>query len=132
MEIPERIIVIDDDSINNMFCRYVINEVLNDKVEILTFAIPQKAVDYIKTEYSSRPVTTLVFLDINMPGLSGWDVLDEFKRSEKIISKYFNIYILSSSVDPKDRQRAQSSKYVDGFLEKPLDARNVSRICGIS
>lgn len=132
MPIPERILVIDDDSINNMLCKYIINEVLNNTVEIIAFAIPQRAVDYIKTEYSSKPVQTLVFLDINMPGLSGWDVLDELSRSKILINKYFRIFILSSSVDPNDKRRANISPLVNGFIEKPLEENIVKKTCGIS
>jgi CheY-like chemotaxis protein len=132
MEIPQRIIVIDDDSINNMFCKFIIKEALSDKVEIIMFTRPQKAVDYINIEYSVNPASTVMFLDINMPVLSGWDVLYELERSDVIINQYFKIYILSSSVDPKDKDRARCSRFVNGFLEKPLEAKNVREICGIS
>jgi CheY-like chemotaxis protein len=132
MKIPERIIVVDDDSINNMFCKYIIKEALSDKVEIIMFTSPKKAVDYVNLEYHKDPVTALMFLDINMPGLSGWDVLDEFERSEVNIAQFISIFILSSSVDPKDKDRARSSRLVKGFLEKPLEAKTVREICGIS
>lgn len=131
MEIPKRIIVIDDDSINNMYCRYIIKEALSEEVEVMMFAIPQKAVNYINSEYSLNPVQTVIFLDINMPVLSGWDVLDELGNSEIIINQFFKIYILSSSVDPKDKERADSSPFVNGFIEKPLEVTVVRRICGI-
>ncbi len=130
MDIPKRIILIDDDSINNMFCRYVIKEALDCKAEVEMFASPQKAVDYINSEYLVNPVPTVIFLDINMPVLSGWDVLDELERSKVEINDFFKIYILSSSVDPVDKERADNSPLVSGFLEKPLDVDIVSSICG--
>jgi len=136
MEIPKRIIVVDDDSINNMYCRYIIKEALenvasNEESEIVMFAIPQKALNYINSEYLANPVPTLIFLDINMPVLSGWDVLEELERSEVVIKDFFKIYILSSSVDPVDKERADNSPLVSGFLEKPLDVNIVRSICGI-
>lgn len=132
MKIPERIIVVDDDSINNMFCKFIIKEALNDKVEIIMFTSPQKAVDYINREFVKDPVPALMFLDINMPGLSGWDVLVEFERSEVNIAKYISIFILSSSVDPNDKNRARKCRFVNGFLEKPLEVKTVREICGIN
>ncbi len=131
MEIPKRIIVIDDDSINNMFCKYIINEALDDKVEIMMFTRPQKAIDYINSEYQKDPVPTLMFLDINMPVLSGWDVLDALVKSDVIINQYFKIYMLSSSVDPKDKEKANNSNLVKGFIEKPLDVNIIRKICGM-
>jgi CheY-like chemotaxis protein len=130
MKLPEKIIVVDDDSINNMFCRYIINEALDNKVEVVMFAIPRKALEYIKNEYFLNPVQTLMFLDINMPVLSGWDVLSELEKSELDISGYIEIYILSSSVDPKDKERAAGCGLVKGFLEKPLEVEIVQNICG--
>ncbi len=132
MEIPGRIVVIDDDSINNMYCKYIIDEVLDSKVEIIMFTNPKKALEYINTEYTAAPIPTLMFLDINMPQLSGWNVLEELERSDVVINDYFNVYMLSSSVDPNDRARAQNSKFVRGFLEKPLDIDVVKNICGIT
>ncbi len=129
MKIPERFIVVDDDSITNLLCKIIIEEAVGKNSDIRVFAAPQKALDYIDSEYSTNPVLTLMFLDINMPHLSGWDVLEKLVNSPVKINEYITINMLSSSVDPKDRERAEANPLVSGFLEKPLSVELVQELC---
>lgn len=120
MNAPDRYLIIDDDSGNNLLCQLVINRTVKDP-EIISFTSALKAIDYITTEYTAKPIPTMLFLDINMPTLSGWDVLAKFESIEKIIQSNFKIYMISSSLNPVDRARAMSNKFVSGYLEKPLN-----------
>lgn len=131
MKIPERITVIDDDSITNLFCKLIIQQALGMNVEIRTFTKPQKALDTIEKEYSDHPVNTILFLDVNMPVLNGWEVLEKLEGSDIDFKKYITVYMLSSSVDPRDRERSEDSPLVKGFIEKPLNVPIVRRICGV-
>ncbi len=113
-------IVIDDDKINNILCRKIIHSV-TPEIDIQTFFDPNAGLRYIKSAYGSREVNDVILLlDINMPTLLGWDVLDEFKTFSEVIKNHFKIFMLSSSVDPRDKQRADSSPFVSGYIEKPL------------
>jgi len=112
--------VIDDDSINNHICRKSI-EIIYPDSEILTFTDPQLALDYIETQYSATGTRqTILFLDINMPLLSGWDVLQIFMKFPDYIKSQFKIYILSSSVATEDKEKADKCSLIPGFVEKPL------------
>ena len=132
MKIPDRIIVLDDDSINNMFCRYIIKEALEEKSEIVMFTSPQKALIYINAEYAINGISTVLFLDINMPVLSGWDVLDELSKTTSAVKENITVYMLSSSVDPNDKKRADEFDMVNGFYEKPLTVEAVHDICNMN
>jgi CheY-like chemotaxis protein len=132
MNIPGRITIIDDDSINNLFSKIVIKEAVGEGVDIRTFTHPRKAVEMIETEYAENPVKTILFLDINMPVFNGWEVLEQLENSDVNIKKYITIYMLSSSVDPIDMKRSQNSPLVKGLVEKPLDVPKLREICGIS
>jgi CheY-like chemotaxis protein len=117
----DRFICIDDDSINNLICRLSIKRAFKE-AEIQTFEAPKKGLEFIQNEYSKTEseTTTVLLLDVNMPGWSGWDFLDNFEKLENVIKKQFRIYMLSSSVDPKDKARARLNKFVVDCIEKPL------------
>ncbi len=76
----KRIIFLDDDSLHNTLAVLYIKRVFPDlNVDIVGFTNPQEGINYIGTEYSKHPVRTVLFLDINMPSLNGWQVLDKLQ-----------------------------------------------------
>ena len=63
---------------------------------------------------------TVLLLDINMPSMTGWDFLNVFKDYSDDIHQQFITFILSSSVDDIDREKANSNPLVCRFISKPL------------
>lgn len=126
-----RFITIDDDSVNNMISKLTI-EMVTNKPEVVTFTNPSEGFDFIVSEYGTNHLQrqTVLLLDINMPVMSGWEFLERFDNMKDDVKKLFNIYILSSSVDPRDKQRSYANKNVKGFLVKPLVKDNVLEIIG--
>lgn len=55
-----------------------------------------------------------------MPQLNGWEFLDEFAKMDEHIHQQFTIFILSSSIDSCDREKASANKFVKDYLVKPL------------
>jgi len=62
----------------------------------------------------------VIFLDLNMPGYSGWDFLYDFEKLHKKIQKSVDVYIISSSVDPKDKSLTDKYDFVKTFVSKPI------------
>lgn len=60
----------------------------------------------------------VMFLDINMPILNGWGLLEKLKENNKLLS--YPIFIVSSSIDEKDKNKAKSHDFVKGYIEKPI------------
>jgi response regulator RpfG family c-di-GMP phosphodiesterase len=127
MKRPIRFVVIDDDRINNMLCTIVIGKVASN-CEIKTFESPEEGLEYFRKGYTDNGVPTVLFLDINMPTWSGWDYLYNFDMLEKDIKDQVIIFMLSSSVDPSDKQRAVENKNVTGYLEKPITTEKIELI----
>ena len=111
----DAVFLVDDDPINNLINRRLLGKTgISNRVE--EFLGGQDALDKI-SELGPED-SLLIFLDINMPVLNGWEFLNKYlktfpARSDKII-------ILSSSIDFQDRQKADEYPVVSGFLEKPL------------
>lgn len=127
--VPKRFLIVDDDPLNNYLSIMVLKKSLGN-VNVTEFVIPELALDYIKTriEYQPFEEKTTLLLDINMPSLTGWDFLDIFKTYRESIQEQFNVYILSSSVDPMDIQRAKRHPIVIDYIEKPLSKAILTKL----
>ncbi|HVO72449.1 MAG TPA: response regulator [Ignavibacteriaceae bacterium] len=125
-------IVIDDDYINNTLCRMLINSASEKRADINTFTNPEKGFEYIAVERSKyvNGYAAIILLDLNMPVMNGWELLDRFEELNEKIKERFKIYILSSSDDPRDRERAGSNKNVIDYIVKPLTKDVVKKIIG--
>lgn len=119
-------ILIDDDPILNLIHRKIIESSHEGSgLKIMSFLCVREALDFIKECSKCNSSGYLIFLDINMPGLNGWDFLDQI---EKFPGIWNNIYILSSSVAKSDLEKAEGYKSVKGYLTKPLSVRLLQSI----
>ena len=113
--------VIDDDDIYHFTIRRMI-KILELPYEVKGFTDGEKALNYIterKSDLDSLP--EVILLDINMPVKNGWQFLDEFKLIHKDLHKDITIFIVSSSANIKDEQRARDFLEVNGYVVKPFD-----------
>ncbi|WP_222983575.1 response regulator [Flagellimonas meishanensis] len=129
--------IVDDDPITVFGIRKMLKPVV-DCDDIQVFENGKTAIEAIKTRNGQgRPVPNIIFLDINMPIMDGWDFLEEFgmlEFKEKAI-----INIITSSIDPSDYQRWSDLKSIFphhlNFKNKPickiddsdLELKNVSQ-----
>lgn len=121
-------IIIDDDSVNNMICKMVINAAL-PSASVRTYTHAKEALMGVKADFTSpQKEKVIVFLDINMPEMSGWDFLQALEENEHLIHEGFMIFMASSSVNPEDKQRANSNPHVIDFIEKPLTKEIVLKL----
>ena len=129
MEAKKSFIVVDDDPVNNFISKLAIQK-YDGQAEIKLYTEPEAALAAIKATYSNTPEkgATVLFLDINMPTMTGWEFLSVFQEYGKDVLKQFTIYILSSSVEHRDLGKAESNTLVSGFLSKPLSEAKIDHL----
>jgi CheY-like chemotaxis protein len=116
----DRIFLVDDDKIFLSLAKLILNGVF-PKVDIVT---SKNGLEGLKNLEEKLP--NLIFLDINMPVMDGWEFLSELGKRHDDLP--FQIIITSSSVDPEDRQKAELHPLVKGFLEKPITKEKIMAV----
>jgi CheY-like chemotaxis protein len=118
----KRFLLVDDDPLNNLLTQMILKKSF-EEVHIKIFTNPEDALEYMKSEPLDIPIDekTTLFLDINMPTLTGWEFLEVFELFDSSIKEQYDIYILSSSVEEKELNRAKENGIILDFIEKPLN-----------
>ncbi|NQX93287.1 MAG: response regulator, partial [Flavobacteriales bacterium] len=89
--------------------------------------IIESATNLAQIDIKLQETYDYVFLDLNMPEISGWEVLEKYKA--QLSNPLSVVIICSSSVDTRDHERAhQLSDLVAGFISKPIDLDEVVAI----
>lgn len=117
---PLTICLIDDDRIYQFTARRII-ELVNPSQKILVFSNGKEALDFFtQRSLSNEQLPDLIFLDINMPVMNGWEFLEAYSAVKTALEKNICIYMVSSSVDENDKIRSKTFD-VKVFIEKPID-----------
>jgi CheY-like chemotaxis protein len=118
--------IIDDDKILTYVLQRIMGSV--DSIEnIEIFQNGKEAINQlsiIKKNPESLP--DIILLDLNMPIMDGWQFLDEFEKIN--IDKKITLYIVSSSIDVQDHNKAKSYKAVADFLIKPIGKKQIEQM----
>ncbi|MHA7128711.1 response regulator [Algoriphagus namhaensis] len=123
-----KLILVDDDNISLIINRQFLKR--NEKIaaaKIMDFNKPQEAAEFLKSEI--RQLTSnryWVLLDINMPLMTGWELLDEIKEDNK--HKQVKVIMLTSSISEDDRMKIDEYNFVYGFISKPISDEKVDKI----
>ena len=120
MSKKKKFLVVDDDEIFLFTANYVLKKLFPD-VEILTSRNGEEAMEQLKKE-----VPQALFLDLNMPIMDGWEVLEMLSANNE--QSPFPIIIVTSSIDPSDKERASAHPFRPDFVEKPLSEDNVKSL----
>jgi CheY-like chemotaxis protein len=122
------ICIIDDDKIYQFAASKLLQKYHPD-VSVICFDHGRSAIEFIEN-HKSNPgrLPDVILLDINMPVLDGWGFLAKFALFKNELTKPVKIYIVSSSIDNRDLQKANEYTEVTSYLIKPLREENYKGI----
>ena len=115
------ILLVDDDDATNFLHRIVVQRA--DCAEHLEIALNgEEAIAYLRAAYNDQhPRPDLILLDINMPIMNGWEFLDEYHKLQPEQKSKTVIVMLTTSLNPDDKDRSEEIPEINGFRNKPLD-----------
>ncbi|ADY28918.1 MULTISPECIES: response regulator [Cellulophaga] len=120
--------IIDDDPIFVYGTKRIMKEVgFSEEIEVF-----ENGLDAIEelTQKSivEKKLPRLIFLDLNMPIMNGWEFLDDFVKIPEAIRKDVVIYIVSSSIDPRDIERVKTYDIVTDYILKPVTPKDLKNM----
>lgn len=128
MKIDKILCLVDDDDIY----QYTFIKNLQDanlSRDILLFSDGEMALEHMEQNLTNiDELPDIIFLDINMPVMDGWEFLEEFVKLKPNVGKEIVIYMVSSSIDPNDISRAREISEVSDYLIKPVTKEEVRAI----
>lgn len=122
--------IIDDDKIYVNLVKKII-EIKKLSENLLIFKNGLEALEYFKVilcNMTEEKLPDIIFLDLNMPVMDGWEFLGEFIKIKNNFDKKITLYVVSSSIDPRDLERARSFNLVTDYLIKPIELKKFEKI----
>lgn len=119
-----RVMIVDDDPINNLICEELLTG-SGFAAQVTSFEDPRTALGWLE-QHPGENWPDLLLLDINMPGLNGWEFLAEL--GSRPLKRPLSIRILSSSVSEFDLIKGRVNELVEDYLVKPLSLEQLSAV----
>jgi CheY-like chemotaxis protein len=125
------IMLIDDNEIDNLINQKMIEAAaIADKIYTHTGA--KSGLEFLKNmeklDLADQILPNLIFLDIDMPLMDGFQFLDEFEKLGTLVKKKCKVIMLTSSINPQDYNRAKKYSSIKLFLNKPLSFETIKSI----
>lgn len=121
------IMLVDDNHDDNFFHEREIKK-LNLASIVITKNTGWDALEYLQSKNAKDTTPDLIFLDINMPGMNGWEFLQKYNRLGKELQSKVIIIMLTTSDNPDDESRAKTWSFVSDFITKPLTKHKMEDI----
>ncbi|MBX9852265.1 MAG: response regulator [Cytophagaceae bacterium] len=127
------VMLVDDNEIDNLINQKMI-EASNIAENIFVHSGAKSAIEFLKNieKLAKGPVSLylpeIIFLDIDMPLMDGFQFLDEFDRLSESIKGHCKVVMLTSSLNPQDMNKAKKNQFVLKYINKPLTQENLKKL----
>jgi CheY-like chemotaxis protein len=124
------LIIIDDEPLQHFIMERMLSLYLSNPVDHITYS--SNAIEILNfleiNRNNADELPDIIFLDLNMPVMNGWDFLDSYKRLQQKVAKPITIYVISSSIDPSDILRSKKYLAVKDYIIKPMTKLALKKI----
>jgi len=112
--------LVDDNHSDNFFHEREIKK-HNPAIIVIAKNSGKEGLDYLRSTGTTENILPdLIFLDINMPGMNGWEFLHEYHELEKDIQSNVIVIMLTTSDNPDDEAKAKNWDFISDYITKPL------------
>lgn len=124
----ETVCIIDDDKIHHFTIEKTI-KLQGLSKHLLSFHDGLEAIAFFNENLDNAAILPdVIFLDLNMPVINGWQFLQQYAAFKAKIAKKIRIYVVSSSINESEISRAIAIDEVSGYLEKPLRPEEIRQV----
>jgi CheY-like chemotaxis protein len=125
------ILLIDDDEPTNFLNRVTLEQSGYARSVRVTQS-GQEALEYLVrcdgADAAGHPRPDLIFLDVNMPAMDGWEFLDRYRSLPPVCKADIVLVMLTTSLNPDDEVRSRTFPEVSGFENKPLSSQRLKEL----
>lgn len=113
-------IMLIDDNPDDNFYHQIIIEKFNPAIHIISMESATEALEYLTNNKEKSKHLNLIFLDVNMPGMNGWDFLEAYSKLDISLQSNLIIIMLTTSDNTCDIEKAKKWNFVSEFKTKPV------------
>jgi CheY-like chemotaxis protein len=125
----KKILLVDDDQLNNLINTRIITKFSDYTVD--SFTSGREGLKYLQA-CEPELFPEIIFLDINMPVMDGWEFLEELQKFPENAMQNTAVIMLTSSIDVNDIEKAKHYKIVREFMSKPLTLESLRLVTSMS
>ena len=119
MKFVDLVLIVEDNPIDVFINTRVIQQSGLSK-EVMALQSAREALEFLTQQAVNSELPNLIFLDIRMPDIDGFEFLEEFSELPQLVLELCKIVMLSSTIDPLELEKARNSPFVLAFIPKPL------------
>jgi len=123
-----KVMLIDDTEVDAFISKRMLTS-SQFTTDIMEFYSAKKALEYLgENSHNLSALPRLIFLDINMPAMDGFDFMEKFRQMPNEILQNCKVVMLSSAINDVDIQRINKDEYIVKFLIKPLSREELQEL----